>query len=152
MFVVDASVHIADMRPAEPYHPEARAFLDHVRQTGKLAYGPMTVLAEVAAGIARGTGQPGLARRLTGLLQRVPNFIFTPVDKALGGLAAELAAERQMRGGDAVYVALALQLGAILVTLDDEQRQRAPTAVLARTPAEALAAITGRAVGQEFKG
>ncbi len=133
MFIVDASVHIADMRPSEPHHPEARAFLDHVRRTGEAAYGPTILLAEVAAGIARGTGRPGLARRLTGLLRRVPSFIFVPVDETLGDLAAEVAAEQQIRGCDAVYVALAQQLDAILVTLDGEQRQRAPATVLADT-------------------
>lgn len=143
MFVVDASVHIADMRPSEPHHQEARAFLDYVRQTGEPAYQPIIVLAEVAAGITRGTGRPGLARRLTGLLRRIPNFIFVPVDDTLGESAAEIAASQQIRGCDAVYVAVAQQLGAILVTLDGEQRQRVPAAVLARTPAEALAVITG---------
>ena len=143
MFVVDASVHIADMRPSEPHHREARAFLDHVRRTGVAAYGPIIVLVEVAAGIARGTGRPSLARRLTLLLRRVPNFIFVPVDEMLGDLAAEVAAAQQVRGCDAVYIALAQQLSAILVTLDAEQRQRAPAAVLARTPAEALLAVTG---------
>jgi len=143
MFVVDASVHIADMRPSEPHHREARAFLDFARQTGEEVYGPIIVLAEVAAGIARGTGRPSLARRLTLLLRRIPNFIFVPVDEMLGDLAAEVAAAQQVRGCDAVYIALAQQLSAILVTLDAEQRQRAPEAVLARTPAEALLAVAG---------
>ena len=149
MFVVDASVHIADMRPSEPHHREARAFLDYARQTGEEVYGPIIVLAEVAAGIARGTGRPGLARWLTGLLQRIPNFTFIPVDEPLGGLAAEIAAAHQIRGCDAVYVALAQQLGAPLVTLDSEQRQRAPAVVVAQTPAAALAAVTRPAAGQE---
>lgn len=149
MFIVDASVHIADMRPAEPSHREARAFLDYVRQNGEQVYGPMIVLAEVAAGISRGTGRPRLARWLTGLLQRTPNFTFVPIDETLGELAAEMAAAHQIRGCDAVYVALAQHLGAILVTLDGEQRQRAPEEVVARTPAAALAAFTQRASGQE---
>jgi len=46
-------------------------------------------------------------------------------------------------------VALAQHLGAILVTLDGEQRQRAPEAVVARTPAAALAAFTQGASSQE---
>lgn len=149
MFVVDASVHIADMRPSEPHHVEARAFLDHIRQTGEQVYGPTIVLAEIAGGIARGTGRPGLARRLTALLQRFPNFTLVPVDEALGGTAAEIAADHQIRGCDAVYVALAQQLAAPLVTLDIEQRQRAAAVVVAQTPTDALAALTHRIVGPE---
>ncbi len=140
MYVVDASVHVADVRPSEPRHREARAFLDHVRRTGVPVYGPLIVLAEVAAGIARGTGRPNLALRLTGLLRRVPNFIFLPIDQALGDLAAEVAASQQVRGCDAIYIALAQQMGATLVTLDGEQCLRAPAAILAQTPAEALLA------------
>jgi predicted nucleic acid-binding protein len=144
MYVVDASVHVADMRPSEPHHSEARAFLDQVRSDGELAYGPIIVLAEVAGGISRGTGRPGLARRLIGLLQRVPNFVFVPVDETLGQQAAEIAAGLQIRGCDSVYVALAQQLGATLITLDGEQRQRAPASVRAQTPSEALSAIGAR--------
>ena len=144
MYVIDASVHVADMRPSEPHHPEARAFLDHVRGAGELVYGPVIVLAEVAGGIARGTGRPALARRLIGLLQRVPNFVFVPVDETLGQQAAEVAAERQIRGCDSVYVALAGQLGATLITLDGEQCQRAPASVISQTPSEALSVIAAR--------
>jgi predicted nucleic acid-binding protein len=151
MYVVDASVHVADMRPSEPHHPEARAFLDHVRDNGELAYGPIIVLAEVAGGISRGTGRPGLARRLIGLLQRVPNFVFVPVDETLGRQAAEIAAGRQIRGCDSVYVALAQRLGATLITLDSEQRQRAPAAVLAQTPSEALSVLAARNAGRSSR-
>ena len=147
MYVVDASVHVADMRPSEPHHPEARAFLDQVRSDHDSAYGPIIVLAEVAAGVSRGTGQPGLARRLTDLLRRVPNFTFVSVDEVLGQQAAEIAAVYQIRGCDSVYVALAQQLGATLITLDSEQRQRAPASVLAQTPSEALSAIGARRAG-----
>lgn len=149
MYVVDASVYIADMRPSEPHHAEARAFLGHVRQTGAEVYSPVIVLAEVAAGIARGTGRPPLARRLTALLQRMPNFIFVPVDEPLGELAAEIAATHQIRGCDAVYVALAHRLSAPLVTLDAEQRRRAPAVVAAQTPAATLTTLSGSRTGQK---
>lgn len=59
----------------------------------------------------------------------------------LGHLAAELAAQHQIRGCDAIYVALAQQRGATLITLDNQQRQRVPPNVVARTPAEELAAL-----------
>jgi len=115
-----------------------------VRGGGEIAYAPIIVLAEVAGGISRGTGQPGLARRLIGLLRRVPNFVFVPVEETLGQQAAEIAAGRQIRGCDSVYVALAGQLGATLITLDGEQRQRAPASVIAQTPSEALSVIAAR--------
>jgi predicted nucleic acid-binding protein len=104
-------------------------------------YLPIILLAKVASAISRGTGRPALARHLTAALQRVPNFEFVPVDAILGHLAAELAAQRQIRAPDAVYVALARQRGATLITLDDQQGGRVPPGVFVRTPAEELAAL-----------
>jgi len=141
MYVVDASVHVADARLEEPHHAQAHALLTRVAAEGWVIYLPEITLAEVAAAISRGTGQPGLARRLIIALRRVPHFEYVPVDDALGQLAAELAAQHQIRGCDAVYVALAQQRRATLVTLDRQQRDRVPSDVIARTPAEALVEI-----------
>jgi predicted nucleic acid-binding protein len=138
MYVIDASVHVADARLEEPHHAQAHALLARVAAEGWVIYLPEITLAEVAAVISRGTGQPGLARRLIMALRRVPHFEYVPVDGALGRLAAELAAQHQIRGCDAVYVALAQQRQATLVTLDRQQRDRVPSDVIARTPAEEL--------------
>ena len=141
MYVIDASVHVADARPQEPHHAEAQALLAQVAAERQVVCLPVIVLAEVAAAISRGTGRPALARRLTAALRRVPHFQFVPVDDALGQLAADLAAQHQIRGCDAIYVALAQQRGATLITLDRQQRERVPPGVMARTPAEELVAI-----------
>jgi predicted nucleic acid-binding protein len=65
-----------------------------------------------------------------------------PVDDVLGDLAASLAAEYQIRGCDAVYVALARQRGVPLITLDHRQRERVPPDVVAWTPAQELARLS----------
>jgi predicted nucleic acid-binding protein len=106
-------------------------------------YLPEIVLAEIAAAISRGTGQITLALRLAAALRRVPHFQFVPVEQSLGDLAAEIVARYQIRGCDAVYAALAQQQGAILITLDRQQRERLPTHIVARNPAEELARVTG---------
>ena len=144
MYVIDASVHVADARPSEPHHREAHALLTRVAVEGWMVYLPTIALAEIAAAISRGTGQPGLARRFIGTLRRIPHFQFVPVDDALGDLAAELAAQHQIRGCDAIYVALAQHQNATLITLDRQQRERVPPHVIARTPAEELAEIARR--------
>jgi predicted nucleic acid-binding protein len=141
MYVIDASVHVADARPQEPHHAEAQALLAQVAAQGWIVCLPVIILAEVAAAISRGTGRPVLARRLTAALRRVPHFQFVPVDDALGQLAADLAAQHQIRGCDAIYVALAQQRGATLITLDRQQRERVPPGVVAHTPAEELVTI-----------
>ena len=141
MYVIDASVHVADVRPEEPHHAQAHALLARLAAQGHTVYLPLIVLAEVTAAISRGTGQPSLARRLVTILQRVPHFQLVTVDETLGQLAAELAAQHQIRGCDAVYVALAQQYGGKLVTLDRQQRERVPPSIVACTPAEALTEI-----------
>lgn len=139
MYVIDASVHVADARPQEPHHLEARTLLARIAAENHQVYLPEVVLAEIAAAISRGTGQIALALRLTAALRRVPHFQFVPVERALGDLAAEIAARYQIRGCDAVYAALAQQQGAILITLDRQQRERLPAYLVARSPAEELA-------------
>ena len=141
MYVIDASVHVADARPQDPNHAEARAFLDHVAEEGCAVVLPTIVLAEVAAAISRGMGVPDVARRATAILRRQPHFRFLAVDDRLGDLAAEVAAGAQIRGCDAVYVALALQHGATLITLDREPQARVPDGMAARTPAQELATL-----------
>jgi predicted nucleic acid-binding protein len=138
MYVIDASVHVADARPQEPRHPEARALLARLAADEATVYLPEIVLAEVAAAISRGTGERTLAQRLVTALRRVPHFHYVPIDEGLGNLAARLAGEYQIRGCDAVYVALAQQQGARLITLDCQQRERVPPGVTACTPSAEL--------------
>jgi len=53
MYVIDASVHVADARPSEPHHQEARALLARVAAEGWTVYLPIIALAEELAEIAR---------------------------------------------------------------------------------------------------
>jgi predicted nucleic acid-binding protein len=65
------------------------------------------------------------------------------MERTLGDLSAEIAARYQIRGCDAVYAALAQQQGAVLITLDRQQRERLPAHIVARSPAEELARMNG---------
>jgi predicted nucleic acid-binding protein len=49
----------------------------------------------------------------------------------------------QIRGYDAAYAALAQQRGAVLITLDRQQQERLPAHIVAQSPAEELARVTG---------
>ena len=144
MYVIDSSVHVADARPQAPHHSEARALLAHLAAEERAVYLPEIVLAEIAAAISRGTGERALAQRLVAALRRIPHFHYVPIDDVLGDLAASLAAEYQIRGCDAVYVALARHQGLRLITLDRQQRKRVPPDVAACTPAEELDRLNQR--------
>jgi predicted nucleic acid-binding protein len=147
MYVIDASVYIADARPSEQHHTEAKTLLAHITQAEQTVVLPMIVLAEVAAAIARATGRPKLGLRLIQTLKRTTHFQFVTVDDDLGETAATLAATQQIRGCDAIYVALAQRESMTLITLDGEQLKRAPAGVTTRTPADELAHIAQRSQG-----
>jgi predicted nucleic acid-binding protein len=59
------------------------------------------------------------------LLRDLHHIQFVPIDATVTQDAAEIAADRALRGADAVYVAVARRYGCALVTLDREQRERA---------------------------
>lgn len=138
-FVVDASVLIAAVLPNEPFHAEAKDFMGRLMDAGAYVYLPSIALAEVAAAIARGAGDERLALAVAREYGLRPDMHRIAVDVSLGDLATEIAARQRIRGCDAVYVALAHTEQAVLITLDNQQRERAPFSVTARTPAQALA-------------
>jgi predicted nucleic acid-binding protein len=138
-FVVDASVFVADAQPQEPFHTNANLLLETLTAHQCVLYVPAIVLSEIAAAIARGADDPELARQAVGLYRQWPGLRLMPVDEMLGNRAADIAAQQRIRGCDAVYVASAQMEQAILITLDGQQRERAPSGVTARTPAQALA-------------
>lgn len=137
-YVLDASVLVAGIRPAEPFHREARLTIEWLTQRQKRICLPALVLAEVTAAIVRGMGSTQQAMKDMLLVQNLPGVQFIAVDVELGIFAAEMAASQRIRGCDAVYVALALTFDATLITLDRQQRERAPSYVEALTPGELL--------------
>lgn len=141
-FVLDASVLVAGIRPGEPFYAEARTALEALTRQSANLYVPTIVLAEVAAAIARGSGNASQAAQEVDLVRKMTGMQIVAVDGPLGDRAASVAALQRIRGCDAVYVALAEQRAAILITLDNEQRLRAPATVQAQTPREILAQLS----------
>lgn len=138
-FVLDASLLVAGIRPGEPFYDEARAALEMLTQQRTNLYIPAIALAEVAAAIARGSGSADQAARDVRLVRRLAGLRVLPIDGPLADLAADIAGRQRIRGCDAVYVALAQRRRAVLISLDNEQRLRAPSTVTTWTPGELLA-------------
>ncbi len=134
MPVVDASVWVALFNADEAGHQASRAWLREAKELGEALVAPAIVLAEVAAALGRGLGDPALARRAMDLL-RTEHFVKPfPVTQAMALRAGGLAAEHRIRGCDSVYVALAHQLDMPLVTLDRQQLERGAAVVATRVP------------------
>jgi predicted nucleic acid-binding protein len=141
MVVIDASVYVSRLQRQETHHGESARLLEAVVARGVPVLCPEILPPEVAAAIARGSDDADLAQRAAAHLRALPGHRFVAVDRALGGLAARLAAECRMRGCDAIYAALAHREGAHLITWDGQQRERAAAIVKALTPIEALNAL-----------
>ena len=81
-------------------------------------------MPEVAAALVRQVGDGDVTSRALLRLVDVRFFDLRPVDDALARRAATVARTLQLKGCDAVYVALAAMTGEPLATLDLEQRTR----------------------------
>ncbi len=145
MTVIDASVYVALLKRDERDHARSRAWFGEAAPVAA----PNIILAEVAAAISRGTGDEDRALREVEALERDGLVDLIPVSDQLAGRAARLAAEHQVRGCDAVYVALAEQLGDDLVTLDRQQLERGGAVVRTREPPPEQGAPSEQGSAQE---
>jgi predicted nucleic acid-binding protein len=134
---VDASVFLNAFNPYEKGHAASRALLDRLRAGPVPVIVPNLLRVEVAAAVARGRADAGLARRFADALMRLPHLQAVPLDDQLAASAAGLAADRGLRGADAVYAAVALRFGSTLITGDREQRERLKGLLPVVTPEEA---------------
>jgi predicted nucleic acid-binding protein len=134
MPIVDASVCGAFFNGRELQHVSSRIWFREARKRDEQVVAPVILLAEVAAALGRGLGDAGLADYAVGVLRSRRWIQLLPVTQALSIRAAKIAAEQKIRGCDAIYVALAQQLGMELVTLDGDQLDRGAAVVRTRTP------------------
>ena len=134
MVVLDASVWVSRLVPHDINHVSSRRWLERHIAGGGLLVAPMLLLAEVAGAISRRTGEPVLASRALETLLKFTRLRLISIDPQLGTRSARLAADLQLRGADAMYVAVAHHLGIPLVTWDKEQQERATQFIVVHTP------------------
>jgi predicted nucleic acid-binding protein len=129
MAIIDASVYVASINQQEEFHERSITWLRGAIAAKTPLVAPAIFLAEVAAAIGRGQDDVALARRAVALLRSSRLIHLHPVSIALAESAGRIAAERQVRGCDAVYIALAQQLNQPLVTLDRQQARRSSSMI-----------------------
>ncbi len=134
MAVVDASVYVALIHRHEEGHEASWAWLRQALQAEEAITAPTLLVAEVAAALGRGLGDPELAHRAVEQILSRNVVELAPVSISLATRAGLIAADARLRGSDAVYVALAEQLDDELVTLDRQQLERGAALVPTRRP------------------
>jgi predicted nucleic acid-binding protein len=134
MAVIDASVYIALINANENYHANSWAWFRQAQSAQELLSAPVILLAEIAAALSRGLNNPTLAHRVVQQLLNSKIVDLAPVTPNLAERAAAISADHQIRGCDAIYLALAEQLGDHLVTLDQQQFERGAAIVTTHKP------------------
>lgn len=123
--VVDASIWVSRLVPQDEFHNRCKEWLAGQRSKGVLLISPSFLLVEVAGAISRRTGDGSLAEAAVQNLQRLAGLRLVEMDQAVIETAAQMAASLGMRGGDAIYAAVAHRLNLSLATLDSDQKDRA---------------------------
>jgi len=134
MAVIDASIYIALINANESNHANSWAWFQQAQSAQELLSAPVILLAEIASALSRGLANPALAHQVVQQLLQSKVINLVPVTQALTERAAAIAADYQIRGCDAIYVALAEQLADRLITLDQQQLERGALIVTTRKP------------------
>jgi predicted nucleic acid-binding protein len=137
-YTVDASVFVNAFNPHEEGHAESLRILAAIRERGDPVIVPTLLVPEIAAAVARATGDRVGALQFATATAALPHLTLIALTTAVARQAAELAASHRLRGADAVYVAVARRYGTAIVSRDDEQRARGAAVVTCQTPEEAL--------------
>lgn len=138
LLTIDASVFVAACHRREPGHVASRRLLAAVRDAGTPLLEPASMPVEVAAALSRAGGDANLAREYAAAIIALPRLTLVAIDEELMRRAVDLAADRRLRGADAMYATVASLYGARLVTLDGEQMDRSPPGASACRPEDAM--------------
>ena len=133
--ILDASVAVAFVHAEDFFHEVARTWLRREVRLGTPVVLPSILLAELASAIRRATGRQDLALDAVARVRSLRTTILVPTTLDLCEQAADIAASHQIRGCDAIYVALAAQLGETLFTFDREQLERGGAVARVERPA-----------------
>jgi predicted nucleic acid-binding protein len=135
-FTVDASVFLNAFHSREEGHEESRGLLKRLQEAALPVIVPNLLRVEVAAAVSRVRRDSTLASRFAEALFALPHLVSVPLDDQLAATAAGIAADHRVRAADAVYGAVALRFGSILVSRDREQLERLAAVVSTRRPAD----------------
>lgn len=133
MPVIDACVWISAALEDEINHSRAIAFFERIAQEGAKIVMPSLAITEVGTSIFRRTGDFSIAKDVVQIMQR-PEVIIEPVTNELATRAFVLCEKSPLRGGDAVYLAVAEKYGETLVSFDRELVERGGALVKTEYP------------------
>lgn len=99
-FVLDASVHLNALNPAEADSRTSQILLERLFKKPWPVISPALLLVEVAAAVARVFHDTHRGLAIAEAIYRLPGQTWIPLDEDLAKEAALLAAEHRLRGAD----------------------------------------------------
>ncbi len=140
MLTIDANVFVSARNRSESQQADSSRFLGRVVQASFSVFCPTLVVPETAAAIARPTGNITLANAVVLQIENFPDLLLIGLTQDRARQAADITTLYGLRGADAVYVALAQELGTTLITWGGGMLARGAQAVPTMTPTDWLAA------------
>ncbi len=138
MLTIDTSVHVNAINATEASSSESQDFLSYVQAQQLIVFSPTLLRVELAAAVARSSGNLTKAVSFSQAISRQPNYRWIVLDEVLAQEAAYIGAAYRLKGADAVYAAVAQRHGCTLVTLDQQQLQRLACVIPVQEPGAAL--------------
>jgi len=132
--MIDAGVWISAFLADDPHHKVSRACLDGWHLAGGGITVPCHFAVEVAATIARRTGDAALAETAVLAITSGRDFNVENVEFNMVLSAGTLAAQLGLSTSEALYAGMAYQWGATLLTWDDSFIARASPKIKIRHP------------------
>jgi predicted nucleic acid-binding protein len=134
LLTIDASVFVAACHRREPGYAASRTLWEGLRSSSIPLIEPAILPVEVASALRRTGHGAKEAGEYAATILALPHLTVVTVDRRFSRRAIAVATQHKLRGADSLYVATAIQYGARLVTLDEEQLRRAPSTVQACEP------------------
>jgi predicted nucleic acid-binding protein len=124
LVVVDASVWISNLLVQDRNHTSAVTWINNHLASGGRLVAPVMLTLETAGAVTRISQNHRLAHQIIRNMYVLPSLQLVPIDQFLLDEAVDIAITFRLKGPDALYVAVAKQLGIPLVTFDQEQLTR----------------------------
>ncbi|MEI7899771.1 MAG: PIN domain-containing protein [bacterium] len=132
---VDANVWIGALDIRDPACAACRACLLKAAEHSAVLYSPLLLPVEVSATVSRKTRDARQGLLAVRWVRGFVGHLWQPLSEECAEEAERLAASLYLCGADAVYVAVAHQSEAVLLTCDAEVIERAAKTVRVMTPA-----------------
>jgi predicted nucleic acid-binding protein len=126
MYVIDSSVLLSGFFDYEPYHKESQKCLRYFKENPSVpVFLPEFVIPEIGCVISRRIKKSKLGIEFAKSLRGFVNFKFIPVDRYIADLSLEIGSFLNLKGADAIFVAVAYNFNSTLISLDKEHLEKA---------------------------